>query len=101
MTSPYTAVNEVRTTLRDDLIAAKALIAEPVHASLLRVSPIMMCKEAVGGDLGRGVACVLALRDAVPPGFNGVVAWAEECQPAPSDIMALFDRAIASAESSS
>lgn len=120
-------MNEGRTTLRDDLIAAKALIDTPEKLGKgmrsffdapervdrgLPVCAAGACAAVVGSTSGgeRYSRMHLALVGALPPG----VKWPEEESPGAAlpyfnddpdtthaDIMALFDRAIASAESSS
>lgn len=90
-------MNELRTTLRDDLIAAKALAQTPDGLSLFRISPINATKKAADEDLGRGVACLIGLWSELPREFSSVARYFEVVQPANADIMELFDRAIAAA----
>lgn len=111
-----TAVNEVRTTLRDDLIAGKSLIADPAHWLKGNIAdPDDTCFCAYGAicfaPRGRWFssddAGLNALTAAIPAGFVSdgsklkLALYNDHPDTTHADIMALFDRAIASAESSS
>lgn len=117
MTSPYTAVNEVRTTLRDDLIAAKALIDTPEKwrkgENAYWYEPFCVlgaCREVSydRGGLPDMQGMRKALRLALPPEYRNdeifdypTTRFNDDPDTTHADVMALFDRAIASAESSS
>lgn len=108
-----TSVNEVRTTLRDDLIAARALIDTPEKWGKGRnrkaLSDGSYCYCTAGAlwfglsyDADRASKCEDALIAALPHArFAGIRTYNDDPRTAHADIMALFDRAIASAESSS
>lgn len=106
-------MNEVRTTLRDDLIAAKALIDTPEKWGKGAYIPREGCYCALGAvakvadhdpeaawsdDRVKGLWDALA---AALPGSRDVPTFNDRPTTTHADIMALFDRAIASAESSS
>lgn len=109
-----TAVNEVRTTLRDDLIAARALIDTPekwckgrwkdstgrhcAFGALVATLTPISGPEVDNGD-ERKHACISALDAHAPSG--GFIDFNDHPDTTHPEIMALFDRAIASAESSS
>lgn len=100
------------TQLADDLRAAKALIDTPEKwgkgDGLRGPSKPKRCAihaVAHGVDLGREDAMVDALTAALPEGWQGGLLPIAEYNDDPStthaDVLALFDRAIATAESAS
>lgn len=91
-------MNELRTTLRDDLIAAKALIDTPekfagkFHAVLSALDESLPPHDEASDVEDRFSAMLVALR-AARPGGNLINIRTEPH----ADVMALFDRAISKA----
>lgn len=99
-------MNEQRTTLRDDLVAAKALIDTP-EKWIKGTFASKGCWCAMGAVISvvcddgryafeREVAAVRALAEEVPDRFGRNVPFYNDAKTTThADIMALFDRAIA------
>lgn len=92
-------------TLREDLIAAKALIDTPEKWGKGEFEPRPGCYCAVGaiwkvtdGEGTRYVAPVFALWKVLPGDWTNAAGYNDDPETTHADIMALFDRAIATAE---
>lgn len=78
-------------TVRENLIAAKGLIERHRGG---RLNPLNAIRDSVSGEQNR-IAAYVELRQALPDGHRYVMQWLRATNPKHADIMALFDRAIA------
>lgn len=94
-------------SVKDDLIAAKALIADPAcwfKGAYKSMNGAAICASqaiiAVLGDKDGYTSSALwnALSDARPEGFASVSGYNDDPKTTHGDIMALFDRAINAAD---
>lgn len=91
-------------TVRENLIAARALIDTPEKWGKGDYQPRPGCFCSIGaidaacGRMSENAEAIDALRAALPERFerDGVVAFNDDDSTEHTDIMALFDRAIAS-----
>lgn len=89
-------------TLRDDLIAAKALIDTPEKwTEYYDVHDAIWSVVKAGPDHNaRLLRCIDALAEFLPPRFKHPGRYGQHRTTTHADIMALFDRAIEAAERS-